>query len=255
MATKAWEEGDESTAKQLVDDLFEIRSTIKNSIIPAALGERNKENYEFAREKLHGSIKLAGGGALIGELMHHLGTVEQGAKNFEDALKYLRAAVWIRTDAGDTLGAAYSAFQIPMCLRVSGIPDDLLLEDFRAARDAIYVVIDGPHAISDEHMGNMLQNLAFCLQVERDFVEAIKRYSEVLAYRDKANDRRGAAMTLARKAECQIEIGQIDNAHDNSMAALKIFQEIGDVNRIKQVEETLQKISTAGQENDGKEAE
>lgn len=218
--------------------------------IREALAERNKGNYERADEILMAIITETKDPAQLGSLWHTQGTVMQGWKSFPTALICFDVALTFRQKAQDALGVAYTMFQIPMCRRASGIPDDHLIDDFRAARDAIYVVVDGPHAISDEHMGNMLQNLAFCLQIERDFVDAIKRYNEVLAYRYKANDRRGAAMTLARKAECQIEIGQIDNARDNSLAALRIFQDLNDVNRIKQVEETLQKISTADQGSD-----
>lgn len=248
LATRLWLADKGVQALHAVIDVLETRGLIERVRIKEALDQRNIGNYARAEEILSRAIREAGGLTLIGELYHHLGTNAQGAGNFEEALRYLRMAFQIRNDAGDILGLAYTAFQIPMCKELSGVPRETLIPDFQKARNAIYAALEIFPDLSVEHQGNMRQNLAFCLQVEQKFEQALEEYKKVLEFRENAegdkpeNERRGTAMTRARIAECLLELGLFKETKEQAQKALLVFEHLEDVNRIKQVQTTLRRL-------------
>jgi tetratricopeptide (TPR) repeat protein len=131
---------------------------------------------------------------------------------------------------------------------MSGIPETELTAEFQNARRITGAALN-EQGLSAEHKGNMHQNLAFCLQAESLFEDALHDYRRALQFREEAErskeplERRGTAMTLARIAECLMELCDYDEATQQASRALAIFQHIGDVNRTKQVEATLQQIA------------
>lgn len=244
-AVRLWQEGQRDDSIQALVPALDTRVVLELRV-REALDHRNQGRYEMAQTILGRAFHDAGGGTQLGEILHHMGTVFQGEKRFEDALETLRAAFLVRTLAQDNLGAAYTAFQIPMCHYIFDISREELLEEFKKARERIIDVLDKQgHDLEPLHLGNLWQNVAFCHQMEKNYPEALVVYDRVLKLRVQAKDDRGRAMTLARIAECQLEIGNLDEADDSAKEALKTFQEIEDKNRIAQVEKTLQAIAEA----------
>jgi len=241
-------EKDPDQATLVIISVLKSRNLIREIRIREALEQRNLGHNDRASEILLLAIKDAGGGTLLGELYHHLGTNAQGAGNFTKALEYLSLALELRMDAGDNLGAAYTTFQIAMCKIMSRASETELIFEFQNAKRIARAALN-EQGLSAEHKGNMHQNLAFCLQLESFFEDAIHEYQNVLQFREEAEhgkeplERRGTAMTLARIAECLMGLHRYDEATEQALRALAIFQNIADVNRIKQVEATLQQIA------------
>jgi len=205
---------------------------------------RNRGEYEAAIAQINQAIQEAGGGELLGRLLHDRGTTLQGASRFDEALVSLRAAYLVRRAAGDAIGASYSAFQIPMCRNLAGDPHDDLLEEFRQAKNILSQILSEEAAkIEVAHEGNLRQNLAFCLQREGEHESALEMYNEVLSLREQADDQRGYAMTQARIAECLLGLGRLDEAESTAQAALEYFEKIQDQNRIQQLRSTLERIA------------
>jgi len=248
-------QGDMPSALYALANSLDARIKIKNLRIREALDQRNLGNNHRAEEILRLAVREAGGGSLLGELYHHLGTNSQGVNQFTKALEYLHLAFRLRADSGDILGAAYTAFQIPMCKNVSGVPYENLLGEFSEAEETIRTALRDADHLPEEHAGNMLQNLAFCLQVKKQWMDALSAYDETMVYRNLAeadkpeNERRGVAMTRTRKAECYLALGQIGLARDEADQALLVFERIEDKNRIKQVHDLMAKISEAEKTN------
>lgn len=247
--------GDALGMMYVLADAVDSRMKIRNLRIREALDQRNLGNNQRAEEILRLAICDAGGGTLLGELYHHLGTNAQGVRNFSKALNYLNITYHLRKDSGDLLGAAYSAFQIPMCKKMSGAPDENLIAEFQEARAAVAAaMIENPN-LAPEHLSNMKQNLAFCLQAEGKYQDALTEYQQLLPLREMAEtnkdplERRLVAMTCARIAECCFALGQIDRAREEAERALRIFEYIEDKNRIKQVRELMTKIEEAEEPN------
>lgn len=182
---------------------------------------------------------------LLGEVMHQFGVTYQNMKDWPTAFDYLSIAACYRSSIGDLIGRAYTFFQIPMCRLARGDKVEDVMPDFERAEEAINMAIPGAVEADDyKTLGNMYQNLAYTSQQKRDLRQAINLYHETLGYRKIVKDRRGEGLTLARMAECYKELGgmSISDAKIHAKGALEIFQEIGDVNRIKQVEKVLREI-------------
>lgn len=247
--------GDTPAALNALANVMKNRIKINTVRIKEAQDQRNLGNNQRAEEILRLAIEDAGGGSLLGELYHNLGTNSQGAKQFGKALKYLHIAFALRRDSGDLLGAAYTAFQIPMCKKMSGEPDDNLRAEFRKARTAIAEVVSMNKNLAPEHLSNMKQNFAFCLQAEKDYVAALAEYTQLLPLREAAEsnkdaaERRLVAMTRARIAECHFALGQNDLALEEARKALEVFEHIEDKNRIKQVRDLIEKIEETKKTN------
>lgn len=238
-------EGKAAEALDLVRQVLEARAHIEQEA-QRRLDLRNRGEYNAVISAIDEAIQRAGGGVLLGRLLHDRGTTLQGAKRFTEALDCLRAAYFLRRAAGDALGASYTAFQIPMCRNVAGEAKEMLLEEFRRAGEILaQILAEQENQLEVAHEGNLRQNLAFCLQFEGRYGDAILQYQAVLPLRQQANDERGYAMTQSRIAECLLELGRLDEAEETAQVALRFFENIQDKNRIQQVRATLQRIVEA----------
>ena len=94
-----------------------------------------------------------------------------------------------------------------------------------------------------QKVGDFSQNLAFLTQNEGEdekdpvrkkskFKEAIEKYTDLLLVRQLAGDERGKAMTLDRRAECQLNLAKLDLDE-----AAKIYQERGDKEGLERIKE------------------
>lgn len=237
--------GQTDEAVDLVRQMLERRVSIDQET-QRRLDLRNRGQYDAAISAIDEAIQKAGGGTLLGRLLHDRGTTLQGAKHFTEALDYLRAAYILRQAAGDTVGAAYSAFQIPMCRSVAGDPQEALRVEFRNTADILARTLrEKGDTLEVLHEGNLRQNLAYCLQFDGNYADAFTQYQAVLVLRQQASDDRGYAMTQSRMAECLLAEGRLDEAEKTAQAALRFFEEIRDQNRIQQVHATLQRIAEA----------
>lgn len=179
----------------------------------------------------------------VGEVMHHIGVTYQNWRKFPEALIQLQETIVIRQLIGDTVGTAYTFFQIPMCRLAQGDKKEDVLPDFQRAEEAIKKAIPELKKSDDiKALGDMNQNLAYIAQQKGEIRQAIDLYSQALVHRERAKDKRGEGLTFARLGECYFEVGDIGTAKSVSDCAMEIFKEIGDVNRIKQVEAILAKI-------------
>lgn len=175
----------------------------------------------------------------IGEAMHQLGvTLQNMGKDYKAALSCLWSAFAYRMAIGDIVGKAHTIFQIAMCRQAQGAKKEDVLLDFQRAKPYIMAVIK-ENIFTAEIMGNMWQNLAYIYQQEGCNMTALATYEEALVYRHKAGDVRGEGLTLARMAEIEEDA---QKAEEYLNKAYKIFDSIGDVNRLKQVRETREKI-------------
>lgn len=241
-AVRRWAEQDKPGAIEALAPALDAR-VVMETRFREALDHRNQGRHEDAMRILQLAFRDAGGGTQLGETLHHMGTTLQGKKRYPEALEALRAAFLVRELAGDGLGAAYSAFQIPMCHLVSGTQKQELLGEFAKARERILDIVDKQgQDLELLHLGNLWQNVAFCYQMESNFSEALSGYGYVLELREQVGDARGRAMTQARIAECQLDLGCLEDAKRVAQETLAFFREIYDRNRIAQVEQTLQAI-------------
>ena len=123
----------------------------------------NQGKHDKAGEIFSQLLKNCGG-PRAGEILHNRGVNLQGAKEFTEASRVLRAALVLREEAGDEVGAAFTAFQIPMCHLVAGESKEDLRVAFERAREAIEDAIKKP-GLDSSTLANLKQNLAFCLQI------------------------------------------------------------------------------------------
>jgi len=239
--------GQRERALELVLEVLVDRNAIEEEA-RERLDLRNQSQYGEALSRISQAMEQAGGGELLGRLLHDRGTTLQGARRFEEALAALRAAYLLRREVSDLIGAAYTAFQIPMCRRMAREDPSALREEFQQSAEILQLVLQERQSdieVGDE--GNLRHNLAFCLQFQEQYQEALKEYQRVLDLRALADDMRGEAMTQARIAECLLELGDFEEAGQNAGEALAYFMQIGDQNRIQQVQGTLEKISRGEQ--------
>ena len=226
-----------------------------NNLIEEALNNRYQGRYEEAINGFKTTLLLLGLFFVeekedetwiftkVGEVMHQIGVAYQNWKKFPEALVQLQETLVIRELIKDTIGTAYTFFQIPMCRLAQGDKKEEVLPEFQKARRQIDKAIVELGKSDDARVwGDMYQNLAYISQQEGDFRKAVNLYIDALQFRQKANDIRGEALTLARRGECYLETGDEEKARHDLKTALHIFKDIGDVNRIKQVEEVLAKI-------------
>lgn len=261
LAQGLWKKGEHGEAVELLIDTLKTRDSISSVRLKEANDQRNLGNHERAEEILLLAIRDANGFQLLGRLLHELGTNAQGAGKYEEAINYLQFALKIRTLIDDTLGVAYTSFQIPMCRLVQlerGVVssalissfEKMILVNFQDAREKIRCVLKQPE-LPPEQEGNMRQNLAFCLQSEGNFEDALKEYREVLKIRESAEahkeplERRDTALTYARIGDCLLGLGHAEEAREAARKALEIFEHINDKNRIKQIRDLIAKIEKA----------
>lgn len=219
-------------------------------IIKEAMNDRYQGRYSEAMDKFDLVIRELVASdeqwakLTIGEAMHQIGVALQNVgKDYKAALSCLWCAIAYRQAIRDSIGIAYSYFQIPVCRLASGEKIENVMSDLQRAREAILVAISLAARKDDFRvLGDMNHNLAYISQLQEDYKSAMALYAKALDFREKANDRRGAGLTYARLSECYLKIGEKDGARLNAQEALDIFQEIGDLNRIKQVQKTLAEI-------------
>lgn len=156
--------GQRVEALALAEQVLQERALIEQEI-QHYLDLRNQGQYGEAFLEIDRAIQRAGGGFLLGRLLHDRGTTLQGAKRFDKALDFLKAAYLLRRAAGDAIGASYSVFQIPMCRLVAGDPHEELKEEFHNAADILgQILIEEGDTLEVSDEGNLRQNLAFCVQ-------------------------------------------------------------------------------------------
>ncbi len=220
------------------------------NLMKEAMNDRYQGKYPEALDKLDAVIKeLAESDEewaklKIGEAMHQLGvTLQNAGKDYKAALFCLWRAIAYRKAIHDNIGLAYSCFQIPMCKLARGDRKEDVLPDFQNAKLRIQIAVSLLEGTKEvKTLGDMYQNLAYISQLKRNYREAVLLYARALAFRKKAGDLRGEGLTHARLAECNIELINLPFARSGAEESLKIFREIGDIARIKQVEKTLREI-------------
>lgn len=220
-----------------------------------ALNDRYQGRYEIALKKFWTVKRLIKkvpvdretkwAAIKLGEVIHQVGVTHQNNKNFQVALARLKRALAWRKFIGDITGIAYTAFQIPMCRLARGDNKEDVMPDFEKVESLIQKAMwPGAHKKKPDKriMGDMWQNLAYISQQKGDIKDAIRKYNSAGTMRRLTHDKRGEGLTFARLAECYFELDDMNNAKHFARKALIIFQEIPDVNRIKQVEAILEKI-------------
>jgi len=191
---------------------------------------------------------------IIGECIHQLGATFQNMgtslegelarfRHFSAAFSYLWIAFNYRKAIDDKIGTAYTAFQIPMCRLAKGDKKEDILPDFKMARKVIEGITQFSTMMKHPQvLGNMFQNLGYIHQQEGNIAAAFDTYLAALGWRGIAGDHRGRGLSLARLVECCLKKEEIGLAEKWAKEALQIFRDIGDNNRIKQVEAVLAKI-------------
>lgn len=216
---------------------------------PEALDE-----FDFVIKKLSASddewAKL-----IIGDAMHQLGvTLQNMGKDYKAALSCLWCTIAYRQSIGDQLGLAYTYFQIPMCRLASGEKVEDVMPAFEIANKAMVIAISLAARIDDfKTLGDMWHNTAYICQLQGNYSDAITSYGKALRHRATVKDKRGVGLTKLRLAECYLTTGDEDNrnfAKLNIEKALKFFQELGDISRIKQAEKMLKEIEQIEQKKD-----
>ncbi|MBI4138069.1 MAG: tetratricopeptide repeat protein [Candidatus Wildermuthbacteria bacterium] len=242
-AVLLFKEGDLGGALRLAEEVLKDRFRIEENEA-ARLALRNQGKTEDALAAIDVAIQEAGGGVLLGRLLHDRGTTLQGAKRFQESLEFLGAAFLLRQGSGDFLGASYSRFQMAMCRFVAGGSEAALAQEFKSAAAMLEDLLERlKDSLEVSHEGNLRQNLAFCIQQDGRHGEALELYREVLLFRQQAGDNRGYAMTQSRMAECLLNLGHLREANEVAHRALLYFESIGDLNRIAQVRYTIKKIA------------
>ncbi len=230
-----------------------LNKTEVEEIIKEGMNARYQGKYSEALDKFDMVIKnLAESDEewaklKIGEAMHQLGvTLQNMGKYYKAALSCLWCTIVYRQVIRDSIGLAYSYFQIPMCRLASGEKVEYIMPDFHKAGEAIIIGISLAKRKDDyKVLGDLSHNLAYISQIEGNrYSVAIGLYSEALIFRRRVKDKKGEGLTLARLAECFLESGDFQPAiaKDYAKNALRVFQEINDVKRTEQVGKILEKI-------------
>ena len=225
---------------------FEAEKLIKDG-----MNDRYQRKYPEALDKFDLAIRgLAASDEewarlLIGEAMHQLGvTLQNIGKDFKAALSCLWSAIAYRQLLRDSIGLGYTYFQIPMCRLASGKKVEDVMPDFIVAENVMITAISLAARKDDfKVLGDMWHNAGYISQIQESYEDAYAAYDKALMYRRKSEDERGRGLTLARMAECSLDLENISLAKLEASEALKIFRKISDVNRIAQAEKVLEKIN------------
>lgn len=173
---------------------------------------------------------------LKGLIWHYRGRIAQAMGQYNEAVARLEDAILIRK--GDPIGYGYSVFQLFICKDYAGYPISLLEID--GTKRALLEMVDASK--NPQEIGDVSQNLAYIEQRKGDIEKAIWFYQVAETFRGIANDQRGFALTWARLGECYERINQEQKAREYAEKALGFFKEVGDIERIAQVEAVLAKI-------------
>jgi tetratricopeptide (TPR) repeat protein len=184
----------------------------------------------------------------IGWLLHQTGNIfEKTVYGWEESKAWYNAAFVYRCTF-DPIGTAYTIFQLAMLEETFNKNGEDVLPYFLKAKPYVEKAMDilqgkvlrGNASSKDkEDYGNMLHNLAYILQRKGDIKKAKINYQIALDCRHITGDKRGEGLTLARLAEIE---GDIEVAEKYLDDAYKIFDSIGDVDRLKQVRKTREGI-------------
>ena len=175
---------------------------------------------------------------LMGLIWHYKGRTFQAMGEYKKAMRILRRAANIRK--GDPINRAYSLFQQFICADYGGIMVELSPKKVKEIKRALWEGIDV--AKDPRFLGDAYQNLAYIESRQGETKKAIWFYQVAEKFREIANDERGLALTWARLAECYEKIDENAKAREYGEMALKFFREMGDIERIVQVEKVLEKI-------------
>lgn len=180
---------------------------------------------------------------LYADMLHQRGVILQMDKNWAGAYEELLDAARMRKRIGDYVGLAYSMFQIAMLKMEQTGNETEATPSFMKARPYIEFAIRVAEERRDiKTLGDLKHNIAFIDQVCKAYENAIIEYQEALAFRIKAKDKRGEALTKARLAECYFALDDIENSVDLANDALRYFIETDDKKRIEQVRKAKEMI-------------
>jgi tetratricopeptide (TPR) repeat protein len=174
-----------------------------------------------------------------GLIYHCRGIIERAMGDYEEAFVSLQFACGFRHSANDTIGYAYSAFQLLRCKEYGKLP--ITDQEIEETKKALFAAMANS-AASIADIGNMLQNLAYVEQVRGDIEKAIFFYEMVLGARRKAKDQQAIAFVSLRLAECYKANGQSYEARDSASFALGYFLSIDDEERIEEAKKVLREI-------------
>lgn len=173
---------------------------------------------------------------LKGLIRHCEGRILQTLGRFNEAIEKLQEAVELRKE--DPIGHGHSKFQLFICKDYAGIP--ISSEEIDETWEATWKMMRAASQDNDmKTHGDAIHNLGYIKFKTRDVKEAIDYYLWARVVREVANDRQGLALTWARLAECYKIIGDNVKARQYGEKALKYFEKVGDVERIKQVKNNV----------------
>ena len=170
---------------------------------------------------------------LMGWIRHMEGRILQATgKHLEADHKY-REAMELRRK--DPVQFGYTVFQRFINKDYAGITPEP--KEVKETKIAIWQWADA--AKDPKELGDVFQNLAYIEQKQGDIKKAIWFYKVAEVFRRIANDERGFALTWARLGECYRQLKEGQKAKEYGRKALKYFEKVGDVERIKQVKQNI----------------
>jgi len=180
------------------------------------------------------------------DIIHEFGVAHQNRGDYSLALDYLWSAAKLRRRLYHPIDLFYTLHQIVMCKLARGDAVEAISEDIARARKSYEFAVAYAEAKYDYRgLGYIHHNYAFYYQVEGKYGNALLYYSVGEEFMSKADDSRGQALICLRQAQCFKETREFSQAFDCLNTAEKIFREIGDEKRLKEIEETRKDVKKA----------
>lgn len=179
--------------------------------------------YDKALESyFQAEILLKEVGDRIGEaaLTQNLGLVYSRLGEPRKTLEYYDKALALNQLTGDKRGIALTKANMASTYERLG--------EYERALELFEEAIKGYREIGNNSEGVALGNLGTLLRNLGDDDQALEKYNQSLAIRQKIKDRRGEAVTLANIGAIFQDRNELTKARENFEAALKIWREVKD---------------------------
>ena len=181
-----------------------------------------------------------------GDVIHEFGVAHQNLGDYPLALDCLWSAVNLRRRLYYPIDLFYTLHQIVMCELARGDAVVDISEDIERAKEEFEFAFDYAVATrSYTDCAYIRHNKAFYYQLHEEWEDALLHYSESEDVFIKAGSIRGKALSCFRQAQCYKETRKFSQAFDCLDTAEKIFREIGDEKRLKEIEETRKDVKKA----------
>lgn len=217
--------------------------------LSAAISLLVDTDLHMARAELH--FQLA-------SLIHDLAVQEdlpltEAVHHYYSALQIVdeKSAPYLWASAHLNLGTAY--LTMPMVEASDQLRSGIAMQSLRASLE-VFTKEDFPSEWSSAQI-NLANALVYTPSTHQgdNLVEAVERYEEVLALRDRETDPIGRARLLTNQGNALAHLGIFDHAKAKLYEARYLFEELGDHDSVRTVRGILDEVARESIPQDGRE--